>query len=325
MEASQQNLESSGQACSLCGDQTRRYEPPVLHCRGNCGLQRIKRGETYYVDRAKSNYWSKSCYDALLPDDVLVLDDGSEIKKSDLFEFTNDALPEETWVNCDECNSCVHQVCALFNDRTNGSNAKYTCPDCVLKRGDVVGFPVAGQKYTKGAEDLERCRMSDAIEDGIKKVLEKAYADRAKELGVDLDEVERANELTVRVLSSVEKKHHVGEEMVRRYGNSGCPTDFPVRSKCIALFQKIHGVDTMLFVMYVYEYDHDCPAPNRRRVYISYLDSVQYFEPKCYRSIVYRSILLEYSRYVKGRGFHTAHIWSCPPTSGDDYIFFIRK
>jgi hypothetical protein len=109
--------------------------------------------------------------------------------------------------------------------------------------------------------------------------------------------------------------------MLQRYPANGRPTEFPVRSKCIALFQKIHGVDTLLFSMYVYEYGHDCPAPNRRRVYISYLDSVQYFEPKCYRTVAYQAILVEYLRYVKERGFHTAHIWSCPPTPGDDYIF----
>jgi hypothetical protein len=74
--------------------------------------------------------------------------------------------------------------------------------------------------------------------------------------------------------------------------------------------------------MYVYEYGHDCPAPNRRRVYISYLDSVKHFEPKCYRTVAYQAILVEYLRYVKERGFHTAHIWSCPPTPGDDYIFY---
>lgn len=322
VESSQQNLESNGQACSLCGNQTRHYEPAVIHCRGSCGMQRIKRGATCHVDRTKSSYWCHSCYEGLLPEDKLVLDDGSEINKTDLTEYTNYSLPEEAWVKCNECLCWVHQVCALFNDRTNITNAKYTCPNCVLKRGDVVGYPVAGQKFIKGAEDLERCKLSDAIQEGMIRALEKGYADRAKELCIDLDAVERADGLTVRILSSVEKNHHVGEEMIRRYGNSGCPTEYPVRSKCIALFQKIHGVDTMLFSMYVYEYNHDCPAPNRRRVYISYLDSVQYFEPKCYRTLVYHSILMEYLRYVKSRGFHTAHIWSCPPTPGDDFIFF---
>ena len=112
--------------------------------------------------------------------------------------------------------------------------------------------------------------------------------------------------------------------MRRRYKDEGCAKDYPVRTKCIALFQKIHGADTLLFAMYVYEYGHECPAPNRRRVYISYLDSVQYFEPKCYRTLAYHTVLVEYLRYVKARGFHTAHFWSCPPTPGDDYIFHVH-
>ena len=110
--------------------------------------------------------------------------------------------------------------------------------------------------------------------------------------------------------------------MLARYGDKEYPVEFPVRTKCIALFQDIHGVDTLLFAVYVYEYGQECPAPNRRRVYISYLDSVQYFEPKCYRTTAYHAIILEYLRYVKRRGFHTAHVWSCPPTAGDDYIFY---
>ena len=110
--------------------------------------------------------------------------------------------------------------------------------------------------------------------------------------------------------------------MHQRYGGGGCPAEYPVRTKCVALFQEIHGVDTMLFALYVHEYGQECPAPNRRRVYLSYLDSVQYFEPKCYRTIAYHAVLVEYLRYVKSRGFHTAHIWSCPPTPGDDYIFY---
>jgi E1A/CREB-binding protein len=110
--------------------------------------------------------------------------------------------------------------------------------------------------------------------------------------------------------------------MFKRYKKKGSPSAFPVRSKCIALFQTIKGVDVILFAMYVYEYGDSCPPPNRRRVYISYLDSVTYFEPKCYRTTAYHGIIIEYLRYVKERGFHSAHIWSCPPSPDDEYIFY---
>jgi len=112
--------------------------------------------------------------------------------------------------------------------------------------------------------------------------------------------------------------------MYGKFSKRGCPSEYPVTSKCILLFQTIHGVDVLLFGMYVYEYGQDCPAPNRRRVYISYLDSVHYFQPKRYRTHAYHSILIGYFRHVKARGFHTAHIWSCPPAKGDDYVFYCR-
>ena len=110
--------------------------------------------------------------------------------------------------------------------------------------------------------------------------------------------------------------------MYALYSNAGCPSYFPAHTKCIGLFQKIDGVDVLLFAMYVYEYGHDCPPPNRRRVYISYLDSVHYFQPPSFRTVAYQSVITEYLRFVKERGFHTAHIWSCPPTPGDEYVFY---
>lgn len=109
--------------------------------------------------------------------------------------------------------------------------------------------------------------------------------------------------------------------MYNKYAKRGCQAEFPVRSKCIGLFQSIGGVDVLLFAMYTYEYDGSCPAPNRRRVYISYLDSVKYFEPSRYRTVAYQTIIVEYLRYLKMRGFHTAHLWSCPPAPGDEYVF----
>jgi E1A/CREB-binding protein len=109
--------------------------------------------------------------------------------------------------------------------------------------------------------------------------------------------------------------------MYNRYEKHGCPVGFPVHTKCIGLFQSINGIDVLLFAMYTYEYNDSCPAPNRRRVYISYLDSVKYFEPSRYRTLAYKCVILEYLRYVKMRGFHTVHLWSCPPAPGDEYVF----
>jgi Histone acetylation protein/TAZ zinc finger/Zinc finger, ZZ type len=210
----------------------------------------------------------------------------------------------------------------LFNGRTNKSNARFTCPNCCIVSPSSQDSRESAGKVIKGAKGLPRCKMSDDIETGLFNCLDSAYSARSIELGVPLDTIEKAEGLCVRVLSNVEKKNLVGERMLQRYKCKGYASEFQLRSKCIALFQQIHGVDVLLFAMYVYEYGDDCPAPNRRQVYISYLDSVRYFEPKCYRTTAYHSIIVEYLRYVKKRGFHTASIWSCPPVNGDDYIFY---
>ena len=56
-------------------------------------------------------------------------------------------------------------------------------------------------------------------------------------------------------------------------------------------------------------------------MYIAYLDSAHFFKPRHFRTSVYHEILLGYLDYMKKLGFTLAHIWACPPSEGDDYIF----
>ena len=70
---------------------------------------------------------------------------------------------------------------------------------------------------------------------------------------------------------------------------------------------------------------------------MAYLDSVHFFKPRHFRTAVYHEILLGgdpivssqecqyncagYLDYMKKLGYTMAHIWACPPSEGDDYIF----
>lgn len=286
-------------------------------------MQKIRRNATYYTDRFKQNHSCERCYNQLKEGQPVQLDDGTETKKSDLLKMKNDSTPEEAWVQCDVCHDWNHQICALFNGAQNSTSSSFTCPKCYVK--DQVNATTEGGTQTcsiiKGASDLPHCNLSRSIEDGLSQTLSKAYEKVAEDRACKVSQVEKAENLCVRVVSSLQKKHKVREEMLARYSQKGYPSEFKVTTKCIVLFQKIHGVDVLLFGMYVYEYGDDCAGPNRRRVYISYLDSVRYLEPASYRTITYQSVISEYLRFVKMRGFHTAHIWSCPPTKGDEYIF----
>eukprot|EP00959_Pyramimonas_sp_CCMP1952_P035140 735743-Pyramimonas_sp.AAC.1 len=45
-------------------------------------------------------------------------------------------------------------------------------------------------------------------------------------------------------------------------------------AQVLLLFQKLDGADVCIFAMYMQEYGADAAAPNTRRVYLSYLDSI---------------------------------------------------
>lgn len=199
-------------ACKLCGLERRRFQPPVLWCVGmSCGGQKIKRNALYYTKGSQQNIWCERCYSKLKENESIMLDDGSETRKARLHEVKNNSNPEETWVRCDDCKVDVHQVCALTNDRIRNPEEKFFCPKCDLK--NRRGLYLKPSKFNRRAEDLEKCEMSDFMEEGLLKNLKTAYECRAKEMNVPVEEVEKAEGIFIRVLSHITKKHTVRDEV----------------------------------------------------------------------------------------------------------------
>ena len=60
-------------------------------------------------------------------------------------------------------------------------------------------------------------------------------------------------------------------------------------------------------------YDNDTARPG---------SVVEYFRPRKHRTAVYHEILVAYLDWIRRRGFKAAHIWSCPPQRGNNFIFW---
>ena len=315
-------------ACLICGEPNLKFEPPVYYCNGTCA-QRIRRNAVFFSNNTNTYHWCNPCFNNLKEGEVVRLPDCT-VSKTELSRNKKKHTEEsdEGWVQCDGgCSRWVHQVCSLFNARRNISDeVSYVCPLCIQKERTAHPDKLIVQPTTKkmSAIDLPLTILSEFLEKRIYKRLNLAYKESAQRLGISENDVEKCPRLTLRQVSCLEKNHNVREGVYNRYKEKGYPTDFPCRTKCLVLFQNIDGQDVILFGMYVYEYGHKCPQPNQRRVYISYLDSVHYLRPKQYRTLVYHEILISYLDYVRARGFHTAHIWACPPQKGDDYILYVH-
>nr|CCA24581.1 histone acetyltransferase putative [Albugo laibachii Nc14] len=206
---------------------------------------------------------------------------------------------------------------------SNVPGGEFLCPECLLEHRLKEPGKYRVTRHAFSAKDLMRTKLSDYLERWIAKVLQEEREDEAVWTNQDASRVFTAENLTIRQVSNIDKQLMVRDKMFFRYKEShNYSSDFRFKSKCICMFQEIHGVSVLLFGMYVHEFDEQEAPANARRVYISYLDSVSYFEPSHLRTKVYHELLIAYLDFVKKRGFYAAHLWACPPLKGDDYILY---
>jgi hypothetical protein len=267
----------------------------------------------------------------------------------------------EDWITCKVCKASVHKICAMHNEYVD-KEEYFVCGSCTFDNEKLSpprkrNVTFAGEEvytYVSGAADpvplsqlllargptgragglptsdlLPESCVSSFIQSKVQDVLrteEFPNADRT---------------VTVRVISDNDRHFRV-PDVVRDHFRMTAGSDiddesqrppFSVhyRSKAIALFQKIDGVDVCIFCMYVHEYDGNDtydqenrakPCADGKRVYIAYLDSVEHFRPRPLRTLVYHEILVSYLATAKLRGYESAHIWACPPSRGNSFVFW---
>ncbi|XP_047317497.1 probable histone acetyltransferase HAC-like 1 [Impatiens glandulifera] len=336
--------------CQMCGKLDKQMFASIpIYC-SSCSA-RIKTNSLYWIyDKKEPNHWiCNGCVKGSHGVKIRYL--GYSIPKAELRKSKNAPEDEEDWVQCDNCERWQHQICALYNKELKDCKGKapYACPRCLLiKRMELgVGFGVgeggvalrkssstaaAAPAAMYAAKDLPTTFLSNHMEKRLFKSLKKERKDRARAQQKNVNEVPGVNDLTIRVVLNDNKLVKVAQPFLDIFnGNYGSyPTEFPYKSKVILLFQQMDGIDVCVFVMYVQEFGSECGLPNKRSVYISYIDSVKYFRPDNIRTVsgdplrtlVYHEILIGYLDYCKKRGFATCYIWACPPTKGEDYILY---
>ncbi|XP_071976259.1 CREB-binding protein isoform X1 [Engystomops pustulosus] len=302
-EVFEQEIDPVMQSLGYCCGRKFEFSPQTLCCYGK-QLCTIPRDAAYFSYQNRYHFCEK-CFTEIQGDNVTLGEDPAQpqttISKDQFEKKKNDMLDPEPFVDCKECGRKMHQICVLHYDIIWPSG--FVCDNCLKKTGR------ARKENKFCAKRLQTTRLGSHLEDRVNKFLRRQNHPEA-------------GEVSVRVVASSDKTVEVKPGMKSRFVDTGeMPESFPYRTKALFAFEEIDGVDVCFFGMHVQEYGSDCPLPNTRRVYISYLDSIHFFRPRSLRTAVYHEILIGYLEYVKKLGYVTGHIWACPPSEGDDYIF----
>ena len=227
----------------------------------------------------------------------------TQIPRTQFVEKRNNHFEPEPFVNCDRCNRKAHMICANFTPKTQ--KEKYVCETCMKQ------FSLVKPTTKFSAKNLQRSALSDHIEKAVN-----AYLDENDKTGTHGWVHVRTLFITKR---QIEIKPKFQARLVEEGYTDNNKADYTI--KVIFAFEDIDGDPVCFWGLHVQEYGSTSHDINQRRIYISYLDSVQFFRPRELRTEVYHEILISYMEYCRNLGFGYCHIWACPPSEGDDYIF----
>ena len=184
LKAEEDEKRKNGDACALCGSEKLLFEPPVFYCNGlSCPSKRIRRNSYYYVGGNNQYHWCHQCYGDLKEGQEIHMADIT-MKKGQLTKKKNDEVHEESWVQCDRCERWIHQICGLFNTRQNkDQRSEYTCPRCTIDDRKKSGV-TEGTSTTPMAEDLQRTKLSEQLQNHVREKTDSYFENAAKEKAV---------------------------------------------------------------------------------------------------------------------------------------------
>lgn len=216
----------------------------------------------------------------------------------------NTPLVPENILSCAVCGHEDHEICKLHLSQ---AKAPYYCSLCVAREArSPQGVKLPGPHQSP--RDLPTCNLSDQLQYEV--------ASRVPLVG---------KQVCVRVINFERDIAEIKPMLKQRYPDlCGTEKGYPYTRKIILGFIDIEGRPVCFFGLVVHEYGSDCPEPNKERAYISLLDSVKLPKnmlPSAYRTAIYHAITRGYLRYCGERGFRFAHIYTCPPRKGQNYIF----
>ena len=147
-----------------------------------------------------------------------------------------------------------------------------------------------GEERMPNAKDLPCSALSDYIEERICMVIHEEYLSRG-----DTSETAAhvSKKFTFREVSCLDRNMNITEEarnairlVASHFGHDAYSSKIEYESRVFALFEKIDGVDVLIYVLYISEFGEDACEPNRNTAYISYLDSLTTCDPDfCARNL----------------------------------------